>query len=152
MTEKTVNQDIDSLLDGTLDDLADMPSFKPFAAGMHKVLLKMEIKKIGEHRAVEVGMKMIETLEQSDTAAEPTAPGDETSVLMFLTHSSIQAVELGQGQFKEIMKAAAEKFGPKSNRELIADCNGSEAVVVTGLRDDKKKGKTYTSLNSLMFE
>ena len=152
MNAKTVNQDIDSLLDGTLDDLADMPSFKPFTPGTHKILLKLEIKKIGDNQAVEVGMKHIETMEQADPAAEPTTPGDETSVLMFLKHPSIQAVELGQGQFKEIMKAAAEKFGAKTNRELIADCNGAEAIVITGLREDKKKGKMYTSLNALMFE
>jgi len=152
MNTKTLNTDIDSLLDGTLDDLADMPSFKPFAPGTHRAIMTMEVKKIGENTGVEVSFKHLETVEQADVNAEPTNPGDQTSVLMFLKHSSSeQATELGQGQFKEIMKSAAEKFGAKANRELMAESNGAEVMIVTGIREDKKKGKSYTSLNALMF-
>ncbi len=151
MSNDNLNMDIDSLLDGTLDDLADMPAFKPFTPGTHVAILKLEIKKIGENQAVEAGFKHKETIEQADPTATPVTPGDETSVLFFLKHPSQQAVELGQGQFKEIMKAAAEKFGPNTNRELMAQANGSEVTIVTGLREDKKKGKTYTSLTALVF-
>jgi len=151
MNTKTLNTDIDSLLDGTLDDLADMPSFKPFVPGTHRAIMTMEVKKIGDNTGVEVSFKHLETVEQADVNAEPTNPGDETSVLMFLKHPSEQAAELGQGQFKEIMKSAAEKFGAKTNRELMAESNGCEVMIVTGVREDKKKGKNYTSLNALMF-
>ena len=42
MTEQTLNLDIDNLLDGTLDDLADAPEFKPFPLGAHKIVMKWE--------------------------------------------------------------------------------------------------------------
>lgn len=136
-----INMNLDALLDGTLDDLADMPEFKPFAAGTHLCTLGLEVKKVGEHNAVEVSLKHKETVELSDTTETPPNPGDSTNVLYFLSHSNPKVAEIGQGQFKELMKSLAEHFGAKSNRELIADGNGCEAYVVTNLREEKKQGK-----------
>lgn len=145
-----VNMNIDNLLDGTLDDLADLPEFKPFPVGSHKVTIKMEVKKVGNDTAVEVGMTAIETLELPAGSEEaPLQPGDNTNVLYFLTHKNPKVAELGQGQFKELMRAFAEHFGAKSNRELIADANGSECIVITGRRTNKEKTKSYTTIEGL---
>lgn len=147
---ENLNLNIDSLLDGTLDDLADMPEFKPFPVGTHKVTLKMEVKKINDDHAVEVGLTAIETIEQPAGATEPPLqPGDSTNVLYFLTNKNPKVAELGQGQFKELMKALAEHFGAKPNRELIADANGAEVLVVTGRRMNKDKTKSYTTIEGL---
>ena len=43
---------IDSILDSTLDDLADMPEFKPFPAGAHKCTFDFEAKTINGKPAV----------------------------------------------------------------------------------------------------
>ena len=144
-----VNMDIDSLLDGTLDDLADLPEFKPFNPGVHKCVLKMEVKKVNEFQAVEVGLKLQETIEVP-SGGEPMVPGAETNVLYFLTHSTPKVAELGQGKFKELMKSLAEHFGVKSNRELIADANGAEVLVTTSLRKNKDKTKEYTDIVNLV--
>lgn len=152
MTDKTVNMDIDQLLDGTLDDLADMPEFKPYSVGTHKVNLKVELKKINNDRAVEVGMSAIETIELPAGSEEaPLNYGDETNVLYFLTHSNPKVAEMGQGGFKELCKSAVTKFGAKSNRELIEDMNGAEAIVVTGIRSNKDKTKKFTSIEAIEF-
>lgn len=131
---------IDSLLDGTLDDLADAPEFKPFPAGTHKVTLKIEQKKIGTHPAFEVGMTAIETLELADTTQEPLKAGATSSVAYMMD------VELGQGNFKKILKSLADHYGAKSNRELIADAQGAEVLVVTKTRQNKDKTQTYTDI------
>lgn len=138
--------DIDSLLDGTLDDIADMPEFKPFAAGAHVCTLKVEQKKIGDAPAFEVTLTVVETQELANPEKD-TAPkaGDSTNVLYMMNN------ELGQGSFKKLLAAAAESFGPKKNRELIDDLQGAEALVVTKVRMNKDKTKSYTDIVSLQI-
>lgn len=134
---------LDSLLDGTLDDLADLPEFKPFPVGTHYVVMTLAQKKVGTHPAIEVTMKAIETKELANAEDTPLKQGDETSVAYMLDN------EYGQGGFKELMKAAAEKFGVKSNRDLMADLQGAEVLVVTGIRQNKEKTQSYTNIKTL---
>lgn len=132
---------LDSILDGTLDDLADLPEFRPFPAGSHKVTLKLGTKTINKHPSIEVKMTAIETLElPAGSSEEPLQKGAETSVLYVLDN------EIGQGKFKNLMAVAAERFGPKTNRELVADLQGCECAVVTSLRPNKDKTKSYTDI------
>ena len=53
---------------------------------------------------------------------------------------------IGQGSFKKLLASAAESFGAKSNRELIADLQGATVVVVTRTRQNKEKTQTYTDI------
>lgn len=141
-----LNTNIDSLLDGTLDDLADMPEFRPFPPGAHRCALKMEVKKVNEQTAVEVTLTAKSTEELANADDTPLNPGDSCNILYFLTHSNPKVAELGQGQFKNLMKPLAAHFGAKSNRELIAESEGTEVLVVTSLRQNKDKTKTYTEI------
>ena len=141
---------IDSLLDGTLDDLADKPEFRPFPVGTHRVTLNLVDKtapkdQINKHPGFELKIKLIETIEQANPEEAPLQVGAETGILYLLDN------ELGQGSFKDLLKAAAGHFGAKSNRELIADIQGSEALVVTKQRPNKDKTQTYTDLVAVEF-
>ena len=89
---------LSGLLDSTLDDLADLPEFKTFQPGAHKVTINWEEKVINEHPSVEMKMKLIETLELADASGTPDAPGTETSVAFMLDN------EIGQGKLKEVLK------------------------------------------------
>lgn len=70
---------MDAMLDGVLDDLADAPEFRPFPAGTHKVTITILQKKIGTHPAFEVGMKAIETIELSNSEDTPLTAGATSS-------------------------------------------------------------------------
>lgn len=158
--QNQTNLDIDNLLDGTLDDLADMPEFKPFPVGAHKVTIVSWTQKSFDDKkdaskknvAMELKIKAIETVETANGSDEVCSPGQEENLSFFLVHhSSPQAMEMGQGQFKEVMKSLAAHFGAKSNRELIADSTGAEVLVTTSLRKDKSTPpKFYTKLDKLM--
>lgn len=137
------NFNIDSLLDGTLDDLADAPEFKPFPAGTHKVIITILQKKIGTHPAFEVGMKAVETLELANSEEAPLATGATTSVAYMMDN------DLGQGNFKKILASLAAHFGAKSNRELIAEAQNLEVAVVTKVRQNKDKTQSYTDIVEL---
>ena len=165
MTNENLNLDIDSLLDGTLDDLADAPEFKPFPLGAHKIVMKWETKQLDDKTAkgpdgkpkkntmVSLKMKALETVETPAGSEEVCSPGQEENIGFFLVHhSSPKAMEIGQGAFKEIMKSLAGHYGAKSNRELMADSEGAEALVTTGHRKDKADAsKKYTTLEKLMI-
>jgi hypothetical protein len=134
---------IDSLLDGTLDDLADAPEFKPFPAGTHKVVIAIVQKKIGTHPAFELAMKAVETIELSNSEDTPLAAGATSSEAFMMDN------EIGQGNFKKVLKSLADHFGAKSNRELIAEAQNLEVLVVTKVRQNKEKTQSYTSIVEL---
>ena len=139
---------VDAILDGTLDDLADLPEFKPFAPGSYIVVLSIKDKtavkdRINGHPGFEFKLKVQEILELSDKDSTPPAIGDETSILYLLDN------EIGQGNFKNVMKAAAEHFGAKSNRELLADLQGATVMVITKQRANKEKTKVYDDIVEL---
>ena len=136
----TIEISMADLLDGTLDDLADAPEFKPFPAGTHKVTLGITQKKIGSHPAFEVSMTAIETIELSDSSDTPLELGATASVAYMMD------VEMGQGNFKKLLKSLAAHFGAKKNSELIADAQGAEVLVVTKQRQNKDKTQTYTEI------
>lgn len=153
MSDKELITDIDALLDGTLDDLADMPEFKPFPIGTHKIKMRIEQKKIDGFSAFEVKLTAIETLELPAGSEEsPVAAGDTTNVLYFMNHKNPQVAEMGQGGFKELMAAASDKWGKKTNRQLLEDINSSdECTVVTNKRGNKEKTKMYTGIEAVVF-
>ena len=139
---------IDQILDGTLDDLADMPEFVPFPAGTHIITIDWENKTakkdwINGHPALSLKLKAVETVELVDTAQAPLVPGSETNVLYMLDN------ELGQGSFKKIMTSLSEHFGAKSNRELIEESRGTTCMVITKIRQNKEKTQSYTDIVEL---
>lgn len=136
---------MDAILDGTLDDLADVPEFKPFPAGTHKAVISFEAKKVNNHPSVEVKLTAIETIELPDNSgAEPVSPGQEGTVLYMMDN------ELGQGKFKNLLRELAKHFGEgKTNRQIMEDANKAEVLVVTTLRPNKDKTKMYMDIDSI---
>ena len=150
--------DMDNLLDMTLDDLADMPEFKPFPAGAHRCTIKWALKKIGELEGCpELTLTLIETVEQNDSEATPAKAGDTTSVAFMLKKKDKDTGkwvpnDLGQGQFKEILKSLAEAAGSAVPREIMDKSNGMEVLAVTAIRTDKRDKdnlKYYTDVKNV---
>ena len=135
---------LDALLDGTLDDLADLPEFRPFVPGTYRI--NFNFKADDKDKAVYYGqLKILEVLEQVDPNEKPMEIGAETNVRFDLKN------EYGQGGFKKIMLIAADKFGKKSNRELLEDMKNVECLVVTKQNLNKKNGQVYTDIVELQI-
>ena len=156
MTEMTLDA-MDSLLDGTLDDLADIPEFRNFPVGVHRVKIEWNLAKTipgvfkikdqessGLKTFIEMSMVAIETLELPAGSTEtPLEAGAKGQVSFDLTN------EFAQGKFKELLKALASHYGSKSNRELLADSQGAEVAVVIKHRTSKDKTKTYIDVDTM---
>lgn len=136
------NFDMDSILDGTLDDLADIPEFKPYPAGTHRATIHFEQKVVNKHPCFEVVFKGVETVElPSGSEAAPISAGQEATVLYRMDN------ELGQGKFKKLLRALGEHYGAMKNRELIEATQGAEVLVVTNLRSNRNdKTKQYMDI------
>lgn len=139
--------DIDALLDGQLDDLADTPEFKPFVPGSYKIMfgLSQDNKKT---KGIYFGkMKMVEVLELADPSNPPPVKDDETSTRFDMSN------EFGQGNMKKVLSAMIAKFGKgPTNREWIDKLmvEDVECTVITDLRPNKDKTVFYTNLVEIM--
>lgn len=164
MTDQTLDQSteldpMDALLDGTLDDLADIPEFRQYPIGAHKVKInwnlahtitgvfnKKDDESSGLKKFVQLKCTAIETVEMpagsTDAPLEAGAPMQQN---FDLTN------EWAQGAFKVIMTALAQHYGAKSNRELIKESEDAECVITIKHRKDKKEaGKFYAQIDNLM--
>lgn len=132
--------EIDNLLDQTLDDIADLPEFKPYPAGAHRVLVSFSTKEVNKHPCIEADCKLVETLElanpTSDTA--PT-PGATASSLFMLDN------EIGAGMFKEIATPLGALFGTGSLRDIVEQTSDIECIITTS---QDKEGK-YMNIKTL---
>lgn len=140
-----MNAEVNNLLDMTLDDLADLPEFKPFPAGAHKVYITLEKKVVNKKEAIEAKLKAIETLELSEPEGEdkPLEAGAESGVLYMMDN------EFGQGNFKKIAVVLARALQVSSVGDLITACKNVEVLVVTKLRKNKDTGQVYTDIKEL---
>lgn len=146
---------LDSLLDSNLEDLADAPEWNEFPPGAHRVIVEeieqFKVEKSDEPKAgIKIKFKGIETIE-AQNPDKVISEGQVTSVSFFLIHPNENVMKSGQGGFKEIMAATAEQFGAGPNRELMEKLKGSEVLIVTDLRKDKKTDREYLQLKSLAF-
>lgn len=160
-TNENAIMNLDSLLDGTLDDLADAPSFKPFAAGVHRVVIKWDAtKKINDIPAIELSLKHMETVELKDpTGDKAPEAGDETSTSFMLFKKDkdtgkLVINEMGQGQWKELLAMLKKDLGIEAatNREVMEATQNMECTAVTTIRADKRDKdniKYYTGVTSL---
>lgn len=155
--ELNQNVSLDDLLDGTLDDLADVPEFKPFPAGAHKLRIFFDAtKKINDMPAIEVKLVHVETVELTNPEDTPPNPGDSTNVIYILKKkdgNNVVRNELAEGQFKALLAQLAPAFPEATtNRAIMEAANGFEVLGATSIRKnekDKNNIKYYTALDSI---
>lgn len=124
--------DIDDLLDSTLDDLADLPSFEPFPPGIHRALVSLEVKKINDSDAIEMKMKGVETIELTNpTSDKSIEQGDECNTLFMLGN------DIGRGKFKAVAAVFGEAFSLSNLREIIEQVDNIECLITNSVRKDK---------------
>lgn len=154
MSDTTLDS-VDDILESTLDDLADLPEFKPFPPGAHRASIHFKVKTVDTIPSVEITLKAIETLELSNPEDTPTKAGDSISILCMLKRRDKEAGtivrnELGEGMLKEILAPLGEFFKATTPKEIMSAAEGAEVVAVTSLRQDKNdKDKKYTQIKNI---
>lgn len=148
MTNSIDFNSIDSILDATLDDLADMPEFKPFPVGTHACLLTMATKTINKNPAVEWKLTAVETIELTNATDAPVKPGDTCNGAFMFVQKDGKPNEMAQGQFKDLLKPLAAHFNTPTNRATLEAIEGGVHVAVT-MTQRESGGKVYPVINAL---
>jgi len=161
MTDTNLNADILDLLDGTLEDLADLQKFQPLPIGGYRMGVYWTYPDHEEYVAVMLELKLLEVLDVKVAEEDMPEIGKSAKFYMTLQRKDRQPMlfkdgtpnTIGQGQFKEVLAAMAPVFNPDgtlSNRQMIEASEGCEVVVLLGHRKDKQdKDVIYNTLKSL---
>lgn len=151
-----LNNEIDALLDGTLDDLADMPTFKTPLPGTYMAsIVSFEVRDVNGVKAPEIKLNFRELLEAADGVSETalagqTLPIESSQLFTFFTKEG-KVNEMGQGQFKETCGALKEATGCEKNSEIMAASKGMDVAVTIKTRADKNdKDKLYMTIVSII--
>jgi len=139
--------DLNNLLDTTLDDLDDLPSYTPYPVGAHKVLATFSEKEINGKAAIELEFKLIETLELADASVSPEAypkAGDTSSTMFMLSN------EYGRGNLKKCALPFGAALQLSTIRDIIDSVKEVECIILTGLRVDKNDtSKVYLQVKEI---
>ena len=139
------NNTLDSILDGTLDDIADLPSFAAWPAGAYRALLVdgFKQKSINDKTAFELKLKNKEVLEITNAAEAEEAPkvDDETSLTFGMDS------DIGKGFFKEAIMPFVKHLGldpktPGAIRAAVESSKGLEVLVVLKRTSKTVDGET----------
>lgn len=140
----TDEMNMDSLLDETLDDLEDLPEFKPYPAGAHQALATFEQKIINDSAAIELSFKLVETLELADPQDTMPEQGATASTMFMLNN------EFGRGNLKKCAMPFGEAMGLTTIREIVEGVKDVECVILTSIRTDKKDpDKKYLNVKEI---
>lgn len=136
--------DLDNLLDATLDDLADLPSFKPYPAGAHRVLATFDTKDINGKPAVELAFTYVEVGELANPTDEAPKEGDTASTMFLLDN------EFGQGNLKKCAAPFCEALNLSTIRDVVEQVKGVDCMIITSLRKDKNDpDKVYLQVKEI---
>lgn len=140
----TDEYNIGSMLDETLDDLEDLPAFKPFSAGAHQCKATFDQKEINSKPAIELSFKLVETLELTNPQDEASAPGDTCSTMFMLDN------EFGRGNLKKCATPFGEALGLGTIREIVEGVKDVDCVILTSVRKDKNDpDKLYLNVKEI---
>lgn len=137
-----------SILDGTLDELNDLPGFKVPPTGAYVVsIVSNLIKKVGNHEnTVEAKFKIIDIMEVSEQnvpEAEAPLPEDEFNVL-FMTDN-----DTGEGFLKEYLKVLGPVVGSTKTREILEMSKGMKLMVVVSRKYNKETERHNVNLKKI---
>lgn len=139
-----------SLLDATLDDLADLKKFEPLPKGAYRFGVNWEVPENDEFVIVQLKLTVKECLEIPGVEEDKFPEiGKAATFYMRLqrkdgepmTWPSGEVNDQDQGRFKEVLKAMAPLYNPDgtlTNREMMEASEGSEVIGLLGVRASKK--------------
>lgn len=155
---------LDALLDVSLDDIADLPSFEAFNPGAHKVTINWAFKSMdktveGTKKSTPHVELKLTSLGETMELTEPNNPelntvpkdGDTCSTMFDITN------EFAMGALKKAVANLETHFGTKNLKAIITQSEGFEVVAVTKVRYGKDattkqvdKSKKYLQVEGLL--
>lgn len=142
------------LLDGTVDQLADMPVFKPVPSGSYDGQFSHSIEE-GSNGIpyIKFEWKLKSLIEAASPIAEEDMPdfSKEGGVRVVINafprtkdkDGKIKVNEFGEGLIKQIVQSLQDAFPGEKNGEILRNADGASVAVTFGVekRKDKETGE-----------
>lgn len=126
-----VFDDIEALLDASMDDLDDLPPVGAPPSGHYNLTVSLNIEKIGDPEkdvvVAEFVVDAINELKDEEERSE-VAVGQQFKQFFHLTKKDGTANKFGVGSLKQLCGPFAERLGTKNMREII---NGVKQMAIT---------------------
>src|SRR5690554_1482952 len=139
--------DVFDILDQTVEDLHDLPEFKPWPAGTYLVELNSEIEEV--EQTLENGNKVNrevpklsftfkEVVELDNMDDTPPAENTKFFLSTYLVKKNGERNVFGEGQLKMVLSALVDMYpDATTNRQLIETCSGT--ILAITVRPRKRK-------------
>jgi len=128
---------LDELFAGSLDDIADLPSFETPPKGAYILDVSMSTKEINKKPAVSADFTVVETVELEDADDKEVAVGTKFNIAFILGNN------ISEGKLKQFLAPFAEHYGTRSIQELVRDkvqnCRIAATMKHRADKDDKEK-------------
>lgn len=139
-----------SLLDGTLDDIADLPGFIQLPTGAYKVALEEGFRNRiitsegKDHPAIDLPMTVKEIIELGNPEQAAEVKVGDVATLVWMMDN-----ETGKGFFKEAIRPVYSFLNAKSYNEAMQNSKGIEVIVVVVRTHNKEKARDFMQLKKL---
>lgn len=137
---------LSSLLDGTLDDIEDLPGFIQLPTGAYKVKLAegFRTKEISGKPAIDCPMTVVEIIELGNPEQAPEVKVGDVATLAWMMDN-----ETGKGFFKEAIKPVYAFLNAKSYNEAMQNSKGLDVIIVVTRVHNKEKQRDFMQLKKL---
>jgi hypothetical protein len=144
--------DMFDILDKSIDDIADLPSFAVPDTGIYGLRLTMEPKAINDKPAVVAHFEVRHIVELADASipeASRAKAGDKFDRAFFLKDNEGNESEFGLSSLKEFVAVFEPHFNEKNLRTLVTNLatpiDITAKVVKKARKDDKEKFEARVS-------
>lgn len=147
------NLDLPSLLDASIDDLADLPSMEAPPTGHYNLELKIEVRKINDKDAVTFNYTIVDILEVPNM--ESLEPADQPKVGQKFSEAFILGNEYAVGRLKQSLKPIGEHFGVSTIKDIISAGESGVQIAATIKRrivDRNGEEAKYASASNIVVQ
>lgn len=144
--EKAKLDAMSSLLDGTLDDIEDLPGFIQLPTGAYKVKLAegFRHKIINAKPGIDLPMTVVEVIELGNPEQAVEVKVGDVATLAWMMDN-----ETGKGFFKEAIRPIYTFLNAKSYNEAMTNAKGLEIIIVVARVHNKEKQRDFMQLKKL---
>lgn len=151
-----MDNNLDDILDGSIDDLKDLPEFKAPHTGIYNLTVTLERKDINKKPAMVAHYVIVDTVSLEDDTipeGERSKPGDKFDTSFILKDEEGQRSELAEGFFKAFMAPFHVHYNDKSIRNVAEHLKSAHSITAKIYRKErsKEKGKFDAQVSEIVI-
>lgn len=144
MSTDALFDNVDDLLNASMEDIEDLPPVGAPPSGHYNLLLSMEKREVGEKDVIcaDFEITAINDLKEGEDPEE-VKEGQKFTIFYHVTKKDGTMNKFGIGQLKELLKPFATHFGKNNIGELINDVKQMNIAAAVKRKVNRKNEDQY---------